>query len=110
MTQSKKVKWQPMHSLEVVEHAANHITISYTSSGVMPDEGDTRVTREFWAPSGGGYVRELSGGRCGYEGEQVCELLKHRGCTLEYAPGGKLDKIIRREYRRKQAALRSRGW
>lgn len=53
---------------------------------------DEQITREFWIPCSGGYVREGD--------SQVCELLAHRGNTLQASDGEGLLKLIRTEWRR----------
>jgi len=56
---------------------------------------------EFWAPSGGGYVRAIGPEAPGALGSQVCEGLDSRGSALTWAPGGApLAATIRREARR----------
>ena len=71
------------------------------------DFGDTSV-REFWVPSGGGYVREVDTKRPGTLGAQVCERLESRGNTLSATRETLLD-LIRREYRRAMTAMAQRN-
>lgn len=73
--------------------AANYVEMS---SG-CPLTGD-RVTREFHCPHNGGYVRE--------GGSQVCERLGAMGTTLYASDESDLLPLIRREWRRAQAAER----
>lgn len=65
--------------------------------------GEAGSTREFWVPSHGGYVREISEGRPGTLGYQVCDRLSHSGSTLETTEEALLG-LIRREA---SAALRA---
>lgn len=78
----------------------NECTLSYDD----PLTGD-RVTREFWAPHGGGYIRDVTH-QPGTLGEQVCARLARRGSTLRWHPeqGLTLADTIRREYRRMRRA------
>jgi hypothetical protein len=79
------------------ELATNRCVVSYTD----PCDG-CRITREFFAPSEGGYVRENDG----QQYPQVCEELASMGNTLKWRPGHPLMDLIRREYRRMRAGER----
>jgi hypothetical protein len=74
------------------------ITAIADNRAVLTDTA-TGIRREFWAPSDGGYVREISESRPGTLGMQVCDGLVHRGSTLTCGPTGLLA-LIRREARR----------
>lgn len=75
----------------------NYVQISYN------DRTDSRVTREFYVPVSGGYVRETALYSNGCEREnhnaQVCVGLNPIGRALEAHPDTLLD-TIRAEYRR----------
>jgi hypothetical protein len=66
------------------------------------------TVREFWAPSNGGYVREIDNQHPGTLGVQVCDRLAHSGYTLSARPDT-LERVIRREYRRMVVADRRRS-
>jgi len=72
---------------------------------VCEDEDGAELTRDFFAPEGGGSVRE------NWESpRQVCEGLSGGGATLEWDPTrGPLVGLIRRERRAGLAADRRRG-
>lgn len=73
----------------------NRVTLRYE------DEGGELVTRDVFAPYGGGYVREdWSNPR------QVCERLERFGSTLIWSGSTPLVDLIRWEYRRRRAAQR----
>ncbi len=73
--------------------SSNQAKITY-----YDDLSDEIVTREFFAPISGGYVREASASY-----PQVCERLYNTGNTLEWYPKyGGLITSIRREWRRRQ--------
>ena len=67
-----------------------YVTISYD------DFLGERVTRTFFCPTNGGYVREQDS-RGQYP--QVCDGLSRRGNTLDCASRAELPAMIRREYR-----------
>jgi hypothetical protein len=75
------------------------------------EDGKNRVTvqtdgefHQYWAPSGGGYIREISSDRPGTLGQQVCRRLHSTGDCLEYVPGyASVGDIIRRERRARRA-------
>jgi hypothetical protein len=54
-----------------------------------------RVTREFFCPIDGGYVREIVGS----DAKQVCERLSRTGGTLTASSRTSLIDVIRREYK-----------
>ena len=68
------------------------------------DMGEESI-REFWVPSRGGYIREISESQPGTLGTQVCEMLGMRGYTLSASPDT-LESVIRREYRRRESRAR----
>ena len=70
--------------------SANTVELSYEN-----DMGEA-ITREFHAPTGGGYVRE--------GGAQVCKGLRRTGDTLEVADTANLLSLIRAEWKRAKAA------
>lgn len=72
--------------------SANTVELSYEN-----DMGEV-VTREFHAPTGGGYVRE--------GGAQVCKGLRRTGDTLEVSSSADLLHLIRSEWKRAKAAER----
>jgi hypothetical protein len=72
----------------------NHVVIRYADCYT----GEI-IEREFWAPSGGGYVREIDAAHPGTTGRQVCELLEGVGPTLYWGGHGRLIDVVRREYR-----------
>jgi hypothetical protein len=67
-----------------ITYSHDTVTIAYTNIW-----GD-RISRTFWVPATGGYVREGS--------QQVCRKLSTRGDTLMSTRATLLDDI-RREYR-----------
>lgn len=67
-----------------------YVTISYD------DYLNERVTRTFFCPVNGGYVKEQDKQQ---QYPQVCERLSSRGNTLECSSRDKLLDLIRREYR-----------
>jgi hypothetical protein len=71
-----------------------YVTISYDHYYT----GD-RVTRTFFCPPDGGYVRESCDGY-----PQVCERLASMGNTLLAGSRETLPKLIRREYQAMRAA------
>ena len=76
---------------------------------VVIPEGDGKVVHTtYWAPSGGGYVRDVTT-QPGTLGRQVCEGLSYMGNTLLWAPShGPLVKLIRREYHAERQCERRR--
>jgi hypothetical protein len=66
-----------------------YITISYDCAYT-----GERITRTFFCPINGGYVRESL-----HDYPQVCEQLAHHGSTLTCSSRGHLIDVIRREYR-----------
>jgi hypothetical protein len=74
-------------------NSARHVTLEYD---VIDHAGTRRVTRVFWAPSQGGYVREYDKNSCS---SQVCERLSSTGVTLSVTREEKLLDLIRKEYR-----------
>jgi hypothetical protein len=57
-------------------------------------------TREFWAPSLGGYVYHITAERPGTLGAQVCALMGDAGMTLMWEPGrGPLADLLRKHLR-----------
>lgn len=66
-----------------------------------------KVVIRFWAPPGGGYVRQVTRDRPGALGDQVCIGLSRRGPTLVVASRDQLLPLIRREWRRLRAAERN---
>lgn len=79
--------------------AANEVTLS-----AIDPATDEQVTRVFWIPMSGGYVRE-GAGHSGSD-RQVCDGLAFRGATLSADTVENLLKLIRSEWAayRKQAA------
>jgi hypothetical protein len=75
-----------------ITHAQATVTIAYTNIW-----GD-RISRTFWIPAAGGYVRENS--------QQVCRKLSTRGDTL-MSTRATLLADIRREYRAMRRAEKS---
>jgi len=62
--------------------------------------------RTYWAPLGGGYVRDVTDAP-GTLGPQVCDRLLSMGNTLSWDPSsGPLSLLIRREHRRFLSAKR----
>lgn len=63
------------------------------------------MTLNYWAPSDGGYVREVSSGKPGTLGQQVGRDLSHSGAMLEWNPAshGTLADLIRSRLRTKAA-------
>ncbi len=72
---------------------SNYVEMSYDH----PLTGD-RTTREFHCPRNGGYVREGD--------KQVCAELSTMGITLRVDDEAQLLPLIRREWRKAQAAER----
>ena len=78
-------------------------------------DGGGRETTTFWAPPGGGYVRDTTS-QPGTLGRQVCDGLQGSGDCLSWSPRmGALVGLIRREYRvsrREDAREKAecRGW
>lgn len=83
-----QIKEHAMKTTIKTDHAPNYVTISYDDCF-----GD-RVTRTFFCPASGGYIRESV-----RDYPQVCDQLAHSGSTLYAESGNDLIKIIRREYR-----------
>jgi hypothetical protein len=86
----------------------NWASVSYTDRST-----GERITRKFYASSGGGYVYEQS--RYGTSNDrQVCSYLDSTGATLYYSGKGDLVDDIRREYkrmrRREEVIARMVGW
>ena len=73
--------------------SSNYVELSYD----CPMTGD-RITEEFHCPRNGGYVRSGQ--------SQVCENLASRGNTLYVGDESELLPLIRREWRKAQAAAR----
>jgi hypothetical protein len=71
-----------------------------------------RIERRFWAPPGGGYVREVTAARPGTLGQQVCAGLAHMGGTLSVKTPADLLPLIRREWQaaKRQARGERAGW
>lgn len=78
---------------------------------IDPDSGE-RVERRFWAPQSGGYVREVSDGKPGTLGQQVCDGLAHRGNTLHVSDPSQLIALIRQQWAqvRRAAATERARW
>lgn len=78
----------------------NRCTLRYT------DDAGHVVDREFFAPAGGGYVRENWGNP-----RQVCEHLSGGGATLIWEPtrDAQLVDLIRREWSAGRRAERRSG-
>lgn len=74
---------------------SGHVTLAYD------DQDGDRVTREFTAPVGRGYVREW----CNGEWKQVCDRLSSMGSTL-MGERATLINTIRREYSAMRSAER----
>ena len=72
----------------------------------IPADGDLfpAYTREFWAPSDGGYVYEIFEHRPGTSGQQVCDCLRDTGDTLHWDGSRPLIHMIRAEAKREQMA------
>jgi len=68
--------------------------------------GEAGTVRRYWAPDGGGYVREIDDQRPGILGRQVCYDLDRSGDTLWWHGSEPIVDLIRREAR---AALRRRA-
>jgi hypothetical protein len=66
----------------------------------------TGRTREYWCPSGGGYVREITESRPGTLGLQVAADLSHAGDMLSVGSPAELPAAIRAGLRRAVAAGR----
>lgn len=60
-----------------------------------------RLTRTYWCPDAGGYVREIDDDHPGTLGRQVCDCLDHMGSTLT-ASERTLARVIRRERARER--------
>jgi hypothetical protein len=54
------------------------------------------IAENYYAPAGGGYVRDSNN-------RQVCEKLYLRGSTLKWSGTFPLIDLIRREYKRRKA-------
>ena len=83
------------------ENFPNRCTLRYE------DEYGNQIERDFFAPAGGGYVREdWSNPR------QVCERLSGGGATLVWSPkrDATLADLIRRERREALRLARQRGY
>jgi hypothetical protein len=65
-------------------------------NGIDPVSGE-RVSRLFWVPTGGGYVRE--GALHNSSDPQVCAGLSRKGNCLFADDGDDLLRVIRREWR-----------
>lgn len=94
--------------MQIERHSDNHVTLTYTSEPVNPDGVEVQRTREFWAPSSGGYVRELREGKPGTLSPQVCRGLSAQGDTLYYDAGTDLAQLIEGEYEAMVAARQAR--
>ena len=70
-------------------------THEVTLTAIDPMSGE-QVTRVFWTPTGGGYVRE--GAQHTANDRQVCASLSGRGNTLIASSGDDLLRTIRREW------------
>lgn len=84
-TVQRRVRQSPRY--RVVETAPNRARLYV---------GD-RAVAEYWAPLGGGYVREVTDARPGTLGSQVCDRLASTGPTLWCS--GPLARLIRVEMR-----------
>lgn len=62
------------------------------------DKFDGRVTTEYWAPSSGGYVYDVTK-QPGTLGRQVCDGLSNMGNTLRWSGTVPLVDLIRSEHR-----------
>lgn len=80
----------------IKEVSANRVRVEESN------ELDERVTTEYYAPDGGGYVRIDDGIRY----PQVCEGLGGSGATLRWSGDGSLVSLIRREYKSGKASYR----
>lgn len=69
-----------------------YVSLSYD---VDDYDGVHRVTRTFFCPDDGGYVREYRNG----DWKQVCVRLNYMGSTLRCSSRDKLLTLIRREYK-----------
>lgn len=85
-----------MNRMRLTTLQPGHVRLEY------PD-GDETVTREFFCPLAGGYVREW---RPGGPHNQVCDGLGNRGSTLVSTPDA-LAEDIRREYRAMRRAQKA---
>lgn len=74
----------------ITSDESGYVTISYD------DKYDGRVTRRFFCPTDGGYVRESD---AMHTYPQVCERLANTGSTLMCSSRDQLINLIRREYR-----------
>lgn len=83
-----------MQNLQITAHSINHATLEYDE---IEPWGTVHHTREFWAPEGGGYVRELQEGRPGTLSPQVCAGLRGTGSTLVLFDGCSMADLIRDE-------------
>lgn len=79
-----------------ISGTGNTATLAYT------DDDGNRVTVEFWAPTHGGYVRDVTY-KPGTLGNQVCDGLEGGGHALTWNGRGNLASLIRREWKAKQA-------
>ena len=86
--------------VKITSHSDSHVTVAYRLDEVVPGEGDLDIEREFWAPSDGGYVREISVDQPGLLGDQVCTGLSSRGPTLSWDDRLPLSVLVMRELRR----------
>lgn len=77
---------------QVIDHGTNRCILSFEVDG-------KRVEREYWCPDGGGYVRQISEGRPGTLGRQICDGLSGSGSTLSWPATRPLAILIRRELR-----------
>jgi hypothetical protein len=82
-----------------IRQDGSEVVLQYTD----PMTGDD-IVRRFWAPAGGGYVREVTAHRPGTLGHQVCSGLSHRGGTLSVGSPDDLITLIRREWQRARRA------
>lgn len=102
--------------MRLTESGDNRCVLEHDADDWSDPLGPDRVVREFWAPSDGGYIREITEDRPGTLGYQVCDCLDGLGNTLEWRPGyGSLARVIRREWRARARAMkaqarRDRGW
>jgi hypothetical protein len=61
------------------------------------DLGEAGTERTFWMPSERGYVHEISDGRPGTLGQQVCQRLSGSGSCLYLSDRAFLLSLVRRE-------------
>lgn len=77
----------------------NHCTLTRDEVIHYADEVQTeRETIEYWAPSEGGYVRDVTVNP-GTSGRQVCDGLSYQGNTLQWSGKVPLVNLIRAEHR-----------